>query len=299
MRKPTVQENLVAKLESMGTIPTIKAILEPLLQELDQPIEQQKMSRVVELIAHDNSLAAQCLHMANSPLFGRAQTVQTVRGAVVALGLRRMRDIAISCCVLNMLPWEKMDIDPLVFWEHSLSCALVTRRFAQKIKFGDPEKAYLAGLMHDIGVVLHVWLIPDEFRPVLETARQRQAPLHEVEREMLQFDHADSGRLLAERWNLTAELQEVVCRHHDLARANLNPGMVSLVNLSDLLCRMRGLGHGFSEARAVDFIEEPGVKILRETCPLLETFDWARFTFELDEYVEEVRRLVTVFYRIG
>jgi HD-like signal output (HDOD) protein len=298
MKKPTIKDKLVAKLERMGAIPSIKAILEPLLQELDQPIEQQKMSRVVELIAHDNSLAAQCLHMANSPLFGRSQTVQTVRGAVVALGLRRMRDIAISCCVLNMLPWEKMNIDPLVFWEHSLSCALITRRFAQKIKFDDPEKAYLAGLLHDIGVVLHLWLIPDEFRPVLEAAKQRQVPLHEVEREMLGFDHADSGRLLADRWNLTPELQEVVCRHHDLAMAKLNPSMVSLVNLSDLLCRMRGLGYGYLEARIVDFTEEPAVKILRETCPLLETFDWARFTFELDEYVEEVRRLVTVFYRM-
>ena len=59
MRKPTVKDKLVAKLERLGAIPTIKAILEPLLQELDQPIEQQKMNRVVELIAHDNSLAAQ------------------------------------------------------------------------------------------------------------------------------------------------------------------------------------------------------------------------------------------------
>jgi HD-like signal output (HDOD) protein len=298
MKKPSIKDKLVAKLERLATIPTIKAILEPLLQELDQPIEQQKMSRVVELIAHDNSLAAQCLHMANSPLFGRSQTVQTVRGAVVGLGLRRMRDIAISCCVLNMLPWEQMDIDPLVFWEHSLSCALITRRFAQKIKFDDPEKAYLAGLLHDIGVVLHLWLIPDEFRPVLEQAKTRQVPLHEVEREVLGFDHADSGRLLAERWNLTPELQEVVCRHHDVAMAKLNPGMVSLVNLSDLLCRMRGLGHGYLEARAVDFLEEPAFKLLREKYPLLEGFDWARFTFELDEYVEEVRRLVSEFYRM-
>jgi hypothetical protein len=62
---------------------------------------------------------------------------------------------------------------------------------------------------------------------------------------------------------------------------------------------MSGLGHGYVEQRQVNFIEEPAFAILLEECPSLKTFDWARFTFELEAYMEEVHRLVAVLYRRG
>ena len=105
------------------------------------------------MIARDKSLAAQCLQMANSPLFGRWQKVDSLRAAVVGLGFQRVSDIAMSCSVLSILPKECTGIDPVVFWEHSLGCALVCRHFARKISWPDPGKAYLAGLLHDLGII--------------------------------------------------------------------------------------------------------------------------------------------------
>jgi hypothetical protein len=60
---------------------------------------------------------------------------------------------------------------------------------------------------------------------------------------------------------------------------------------------MGGLGHGSVEEREVDFLEESGFAILGEECPSLRTFDWARFTFELETYLDEVHRLVSLLYR--
>ena len=73
--------------------------------------------------------------------------------------------------------------------------------------------------------------------------------------------------------------------------------LVALVSLSDLLCRMGGLGYGYSEDRQVNFMEEAGFEMLLKECPALQTFDWARFTFELESYLEEVHRLVNQLYR--
>jgi len=102
--------------------------------------------------------------MANSPLFGRWQKVDSLRGAVVSLGFHHVSDIAMSCSVLNLLPGEKTSLDPVVFWEHSLGCALVCRHLARKINLGDPGRAYLAGLLHDLGIIVNLWVLPKEFR---------------------------------------------------------------------------------------------------------------------------------------
>ena len=148
-------------------------MLAPLLRYLQQPVEDLDVQKVTDLIAQDKSLAAQCLQMANSPLFGRWQKIDSLRGAVVGLGFHRVSDIAMSCGVLNLMPKDCGGIDPVVFWEHSLGCALVCRHFARKISYPDPSKAYLAGLLHDLGIIVNLWVLPKEFREAYEFARVR------------------------------------------------------------------------------------------------------------------------------
>ncbi len=291
------KEVLLKKLGSLEQMPTLPVTLLPLLRYMEQPLQRMEMQQIVELISQDNSLAAQCLHMANSPLFGRRQTVETIRDAVVALGLQRMRDIATSCSVLTLLPRQGTGVDPVVFWEHSLGCALVCRQFAQKIGYANPGKAYLGGLLHDIGIVAHLWVVPGEYQATLELARTQRIPLHEAEMATIGITYCETGRRVAERWGLAPDLIAVVGCHHDPPSAVVHRDLVALVALSDLLCRMSGLGYGYVEERQVSFVDEPGFAILLQECPLLRTLDWARFTFELEAYMDEVHRLVSLFYR--
>lgn len=292
------REILLTKLEGLDRMPSIPVVLTPLLNYLEQPIESLKIQRVVDLISQDKSLAAQCLHMVNSPLYGRYAGVGSVRDAVVALGMQRMRDIAVSCSVLKLFPGDQDQIDPIVFWEHSMGCALVCRHFAQKIGFPDAGKAYLAGLLHDLGILVNLWILPKEFGAAIELARAEGVPLHEAEFRTLGLTHCESGELIAERWGLTADLAATVRYHHEPQNAPQQyRSLLALVSLSDLLCRMENIGHGYSEERQVDFVEEPAFALLLKECPALETFDWARFTFELESYLDEVQRLVNQLYR--
>lgn len=288
---------LLAQVEGLNQIPTIPAVLAPLLRYLQQPIEDLDVQKVTDMISQDKSLAAQCLQMANSPLFGRWQKVDSLRGAVVGLGFQRVSDIAMSCGVLNMTPKGCNGIDPVVFWEHSLGCALVCRHFARKISCVDPAKAYLAGLLHDLGIIVNLWMLPQEFRMAFELARQEGIPLHEAEEKTLGFTHCDSGRLLANRWELSPDLCEVVSSHHALEQSSEHAALVALVELSDLLCRMAGLNHGFIEARQVSLFEQRGFAVLSKHSDSLAKLDWARLTFELDSYMDEVRALVRAIYR--
>jgi HD-like signal output (HDOD) protein len=293
----STKTSLLSRIEGLQQIPTIPAVLAPLLRYLQQPLEQLDVHRVTDMIAQDKALAAQCLQMANSPLYGKWQKIDSLRAAVVGLGFQRLSDIAMSCGILNMTPKDDRGVDPVVFWEHSLGCALVCRHFARKISYPDPSKAYLAGLLHDLGIVVNLWTLPNEFRAAFERARTQGIPLHEAEQSVLGFTHCESGRLLAERWELPADLQEVVSLHHASQQAQEHPELVALVELSDLLCRMSGLNHGFIENREISLLEHPGIALLSEQCPSLKDFDWARLTFELDSYMDEVHALVRAIYR--
>ena len=173
MNTAATKATLLSRIEGLHQIPTIPAVLAPLLRYLQQPVEELDVQKVTDLIAQDKSLAAQCLQMANSPLFGRWQKIDSLRGAVVGLGFHRVSDIAMSCGVLNLMPKDSGGIDPVVFWEHSLGCALVCRHFARKISYPDPSKAYLAGLLHDLGIIVNLWVLPKEFGAAYEFARVR------------------------------------------------------------------------------------------------------------------------------
>jgi putative nucleotidyltransferase with HDIG domain len=286
------------KIEQIDTLPTLPAILLPLLKQLDQPLDFVDVPRVVDLISHDEALAAQCLHMANSSLFGRWQRVDSIRGAVVALGVGRVREIATACSLMRLLPVGQTSIDPQVFWQHSLGCALVCRRLAKMIKFKDPEKAYLGGLLHDIGLIANILIAPDDFEKALQLAASSGMALDAAEREVLGYTHALSGELLAMRWHLQPVIAEVIRRHHDAVNAIADPALTSLVSLSDMVCRMCRMGHGHAESHEFNFSEEPAWPILASECPTLQNYGWRGFTSELSTYVIEVQRLVNVLFRV-
>ena len=229
-------------------------------------------------------------------IFGRWQKVDSLRGAIVGLGFQRVSDIAMSCGVLNMMPRDS-GIDPVAFWEHSLGCALVCRHFARKISYPDPSKAYLAGLLHDLGIIVNLWVMPKEFGEAFEFARGEGIPLHEAEQLVLGFTHCESGFLLAQRWELAKDLAEVVAQHHTPELAQNYPGLVALIDLSDQLCRVSGLHHGYIEKREVNLTQQTSFQILSQQCQQLKDFDWARMTFELDSYMDEVHSLVHSIYR--
>lgn len=294
---PLGKEVLLRRLDGLRQIPTIPAVLTPLLRYLEQPVEQLDAQKVTDFLAQDKSLAAQCLQMANSALFGRWQKVESLKAAVLSLGLHQVSDIAISCGLLNLLPADKTSLDPVVFWEHSLGCALVSRHLAQLVHRVDPSKAYLAGLLHDLGIIVHLWVLPREFRAAFEMARAEGIPLHEAEERSVGFTHCDSGRLLAESWGLPADLIEVITHHHSPEKSSQNAALVALVHIADLLCRMGGLNYGYLEARQVNLFEDAGFALLSQNSANLREFDWARLTFEMDCYLDEVQGLVRSIYR--
>lgn len=287
------------KVAEIDNIPTVPALLVPLLKRLGEPAESVDVTEIVNLISYDKSLTAQCLHMANSPLLGMRRRVESVQTAVIALGMSKVREVATACCLLHALPRRPGSLEPVNLWKHSLACAHISREFARRVGFADPEQAYLGGLLHDLGLIIELTSFPKEFDRICRNAFEQRRPLHEVEPAEFGMDHCAIGALLAERWRLPSEMKEVIRGHHHVERSSSACTLVSIVSLSDLLCRMRGLGYGFDELRQVNLASEPAWEYISESFPRVKTFDLERFTLELDAYIEEIERLVTALFNMA
>ncbi len=284
------------RVQHIDAMPTIPAVFLPLLKLLSNSAQDVRVDEVVRLVSYDNTIAAQCLRVAGSPLFGLAQPPKSIKGAVLSLGLRRVETILLTCCLGQAFPAKKWVLDPAVFWRHSLGCALVCRKFGEKLAAADGEKAYMAGLLHDIGFMVNCLVFPKEFATAMERACQEEIPLDEAEHATMGFTHCETGQALAEKWKLADDIIEVIAYHHALEQSQKARPLVALVHLSDLLCRMRGLGYGYYERRKVDLIADPAWTILLQEHRDLEGVDLVRFTFELDEAVEAIHALVSTVF---
>ena len=288
-----------SQLAALDAMPCAPAILLPVLRHLSEPSEKINVPRIIELVAHDKSLAAQTLRMANSPLFGLSSPVDSVRAAVMTLGLERMRTIATTCCVLRLIPSGGARLDPRVFWEHSLGCALVARKLARRVGYADPEKAYLAGLLHDIGFVVNMMFFPEQFRKMMQRATREMVALEEMEETVFGFDHGSVGELLAARWLLGDDLQEVIRHHHQChGRSSI---VLSWAWSPSLTCCA---GRADSDTGTMNCSSSickriPFAKTIAGDLPGFSNFEWQSFLTELQAYAKQVRNLVSVLYRTG
>jgi HD-like signal output (HDOD) protein len=280
------------RISGIDSLPALPVILTQLMACLDQPPAEIDFDQVVRLVSRDESVAAQCVRMTNSAMFGRRRLVETVREAVVGLGLWRVSDIVFSCTLPQAFDPFPKGIDRTVFWRHALGCALVSQRLAKLVHSQSAEKAYLAGLLHDLGVLANAVLLPAETDAVFQMAAARSIALDEAEKEVLGFTHADTGRMLGQAWKLSPDINTVLQFHHDIEAAPSVKDLVAIVHLSDLFCREHGLGHGYYEARKIDFTCSPAWLILVQTCRQMGRPYLSRFFEELEAYFGEVLKCV-------
>jgi len=286
------REVIRSRLEKLNSIPTVPAIVRPLLHYMEKPADQMEVKRVVDMISCDEAVAAQCLRMANSALFFLPQSVKTIHGAVIVLGVRRVREILLACSLLNLLPKDGNLRRALALWEHSLGCAMLVRELARRIDYPDPERAYLAGLLHDLGEIINLVAFPSEALSCLERATSERRALDEVELASLGFTHCDSGSVVAEMWRLPYHLNEVIRYHHNVQQTKLYPDLVALVSLSDLLCRANDFGYGYSETGLADPVRAVEWDILKEKYSRLGRLAPQDLTRELSGKVSQVRKHV-------
>jgi HD-like signal output (HDOD) protein len=284
------------RIEELDSLPTVSNILRPLLHYLEDPGDQIEVPKVIELVSCDNTITAQCLRIANSPLYGRAREVETVRGAIMALGMRRLREILLSCVLVRLTPSNQKGLNTTRYWQHCLSVALVSRQLAKKINYHAVEKAYLTGLLHDLGVLVCAHLMPEDFEIALNFARQERMPLEQAENIVLGFSHSYAGDVLASHWRLPEEVRQVILYHADVEQSKLHTSLVAIVSMSNTLCSLRGMDYIEQEGKSKEISQDAAWLTLTKEYPYLQESDLNSFCAELDSFLETARDMVSSIF---
>ncbi|NBB75381.1 MAG: HDOD domain-containing protein [Bacteroidetes bacterium] len=190
------------------------------------------MQRIIDTITSDEALTARVIRVVNSALFGMKRQISSVQQATVLLGRGAIVQMAVGVAALHTETAVPADL-PLsrqAFWRHSMSTAFLARHVATSCGEADAEKAFTAGLLHDIGKLVLMGYLGPEYTFVLQRAQEEQRPLYRVERDMLGADHDDIGRELCDKWKLSTSLREAASLHRPDAGADRLNRIVQAAN---------------------------------------------------------------------
>lgn len=196
-------------------LPPLPAVLGELQEVANKPYASS--STVAEVVVKDVSLTVWLLKLVNSPFFGFSVKVDTVTRAVTLLGIEQFKTLAMGSMINSLM--EKLPdgiIDVEEFWRHSIATALAAQAIWKILKKDEAERLFVAGLLHDCGVLALAYAAPKTFSAVNQAMQTTPKPRHILEQELLDFDHARLGGMLLHRWNMPLPLVMSVLRHHQV-----------------------------------------------------------------------------------
>jgi len=177
--------------------------------------------------------------------------VTGIHSAISKLGFEQVKDISLEISMSRAFELKNAAVDLQKFWDHCSAVGIVARIVAGEYEPDLASDAFTAGLLHDIGKIVLLQYMNKEFEQTINLSKSSSCELHLAEKKLLGVDHGQIGSWLAENWRLPRAINEVMQYHHDLARAQINKPLVTLVSFADVLCRILGAGDGGNYAPPV------------------------------------------------
>jgi len=196
---------------------------------------QVEIHEIVALVERDPVLTSELLRVANSVLYVGNEPARTLQDAVVRVGLRTLRSMLYAVSVRGSLLGDRsLSVYAEEVWRQASSCAVLARTLAKPVGM-DAERAYLIGLLHDVGKL-----------PLLAMLRKAVNKESDVTPalvgRMFRQHHEEAGAALAHAWRLPEELEAVAARHHDFAHNEQHARAAALASLVHKLDMALSLG---------------------------------------------------------
>ena len=196
--------------------------------------------RLAQVIGKDASLSVRLLRLVNSPFYGFSGKIDSITRAVSLLGTDELTTLALGVTVVRQfkdIPSDLLNMDS--FWRHSIRCGLFARILAGHLGESGEEKYFTGGLLHDIGRLVMLERMPNQYKRAIVKARDENLPMYRAEQACLQTDHSIVGKLLVMRWRLPTPLIRMIGSHHSPG-SNQYSLESSLMHVADVLAHACG-----------------------------------------------------------
>lgn len=246
-RKPTVQS--ILHNPRLPSLPGVAIKVLDLTRD-----ENVNFREVADVIQNDQALSIKIIRTVNSSYFGLTRPCTSINQAIVFLGLEAVKTLVLGFSLVDSIDGcndHDVAFDYASYWRRSLHSAVAAREIARLAATCDPEEAFLAALIQDVGMIVLNRVFRDVYIQILDLTHGDHTQLIALERKSLEMDHAEVGAAIGEMWKLPPQLTCTIEHHHDAGRSPKQfSGLVRIVELANLAAEMLRVRHGDLHRRA-------------------------------------------------
>jgi HD-like signal output (HDOD) protein len=236
-----IVSDAIGEISHIATLPEVTMRIIRLVEDPDSSAKDLN-----NIITHDPALGARILKVVNSAFYGLPGQIGSINRAIVLLGLNAVKNIAIAASLAKLFRGGKIhpSFEAKALWSHSIGTATASRLLSDQAGLKLPDEAFLAGLIHDIGIMVEIQARRPKFVEVMDKLDAGEAKtLREAESAVIGANHEHFGAGLCKLWKFPSSFAYVTGFHHhpmDLAPANRM--LAALVHVGDVLCAQQQVG---------------------------------------------------------
>jgi HD-like signal output (HDOD) protein len=240
--------NQIEQIESLPTLPVIVQKIQQLISS-----DRSNMNQIAILISKDQAISAKVIRLVNSAFFGLRNRVASIQQAIVLLGLNTVTNIVLGISVIKLFSDSKSNslFNREAFWLHTFGTALGAKLIAIELKLEEPEDYFLAGLLHDIGILVIDQFFHDMFVDVLNIIDKDKVDLKSAELKVFNISHQEVGDVIAQKWKLPSIITHSIRYHLDPFTAPINTpqrtnDICMIIHMADINATNKGISCGIN-----------------------------------------------------
>ncbi len=239
-----MKKDLSAIIKKINKLKPMSQVAQKVISIAEDP--DSSITELSEIIAYDQALTANLLKMCNSAHFGLPREVESVQQSILYLGLDQIIDMVLMSGWSSHLKGRQhgYDLDRGELWRYSVASALIARELAEMKKVEKKHLIFTSALIKDIGKIVLGQFVEDSYEKIRFLVSEHAFSFREAEKAVIGIDHAELGALVAEKWNFSTKMRDIIRFHHSPSEAEDAQVETGIVHIADVLCMMMGIGVG-------------------------------------------------------
>lgn len=274
-----VAKSIVKDLSALVSPPEVCHKVHEVLQD-----NNSSSDNLANVIIHDPNLTARLLRLVNSSYFGLSAKIDTVSRAVTIIGINELTSLVYAITSVesfSRIPDKLTNMS--TFWRHSVYTGLVAKSLAKKLNVLQPERLFVAGLLHDIGTLVINTRFPELAKDIIEDAGGEEEHLYQMEQKLIGFNHAVLGALMMEEWKLPATLCESVRYHHEPLGSEFAKMDACILHVSNVLANRSCVGSFCETLSVTDEIQPEVIEFLNLEPGFEKQFNFEEIEIKFEE----------------
>ncbi len=237
------QTTVQTAISEIGEIATLPEVTVKIIKVVEDP--KSTARDLHEVIKNDPALSARILKVVNSAFYGLPGQIASVDRAIVLLGLSAVKNIAIAASMTRLFQGgTQIDgFEPMELWRHCIAVGVASRMITKAQGKPSVEESFLAGLIHDLGILVERQVFPRKLVDVIAKHSEGRQSFPDVERAITGADHQAFGMALATKWRFPRVLCIAIGYHHQPMSLTIeNRQLPLLVHVADVIAARAEIG---------------------------------------------------------